>query len=156
MNIPTNVSKRDLHKYKHGLCASAEYNCWKNMLRRCTNPNHPSYKSYGGRGITVCLAWRESFAAFLGDVGLKPSDQHSLDRIDNDRGYGPGNCRWATRQQQARNGSRNHIVTVRGESMPLISACEAAGADYEKVRSKIRAGFSAEDALDTAIQSLAA
>lgn len=80
-----------------------EYRAWAGMTSRCTNKNERTYKHYGDRGITVCKRWRESFPAFLKDMGRKPSPELSLDRIDNDGNYEPGNCRWATAKQQANN-----------------------------------------------------
>ena len=82
---------------------AAEYICWQNMLRRCDNPKHESYKDYGGRGIRVCERWVRSYEDFLADMGRKPSRAHSIDRVDNDGNYEPGNCRWATRQEQRAN-----------------------------------------------------
>jgi hypothetical protein len=73
------------------------------MIGRCENPANAKYPIYGGRGIKICKRWRESFAAFFADMGLKPSDQHSIDRINTNGDYEPNNCRWATRQQQAAN-----------------------------------------------------
>lgn len=81
----------------------AEYQCWWNMIDRCTNDENMSYPLYGGRGISVCDGWREDFNNFLFSMGTRPSALHSLDRIDNDGNYEPGNCRWATRAQQASN-----------------------------------------------------
>lgn len=75
------------------------YTTWSNMLSRCTNPNTPNYENYGGRGITVCPRWFH-FKNFAHDVGQKPSKAHSLDRIDNDKGYSPANCKWSTRKEQ--------------------------------------------------------
>ena len=80
------------------------------MKVRCDNPNATGYANYGGRGIKVCDRWRTSFAAFLADMGPKPSPKHSIDRIDNDRGYERGNCRWATPKEQRRN-SRTFVMT---------------------------------------------
>lgn len=82
---------------------TSEYCIWKGMRQRCDNPNNDDYKNYGGRGITVCDRWSESFEAFLADMGRRPSPQHSIDRIDNDGDYEPGNCRWATPIEQRRN-----------------------------------------------------
>lgn len=79
-----------------------EYRSWRAMKARCLNPNDPCWATYGGRGITICDAWCESFERFLADMGPRPGG-HSLDRIDNDRGYGPDNCRWATASEQAAN-----------------------------------------------------
>lgn len=80
-----------------------EYDAWLALIQRCTNPNNPRWDDYGGRGITVCDRWRTSFDDFLSDVGPRPSADYSIDRIDNDKGYEPGNCRWATRSEQQSN-----------------------------------------------------
>lgn len=81
---------------------SAEYSVWVGMRRRCHDPKFKSYPDYGGRGITVCERWL-SFANFLADMGRRPSPAHSIERKDNDRGYAPDNCIWATRDAQATN-----------------------------------------------------
>lgn len=80
-----------------------EYNAWAAAKSRCTNPRNERYLDYGGRGITMCRAWLNSFERFLADVGPRPSPRHSLDRRDNERGYEPGNVRWATRTEQDAN-----------------------------------------------------
>jgi len=79
-----------------------EHYVWRSMLARCCNANHPYYSYYGGRGIQVCAAWMQ-YEAFFADVGPRPSAEHSLDRIDNDGNYEPGNVRWATKSEQQRN-----------------------------------------------------
>lgn len=91
------------HREKHGMTGSPEYKAWYAMKHRCTNTADPYYSHYGARGITVCDAWLRSFTAFYTDVGARPAPGYSLDRIDNDRGYEPGNVKWSTQSQQNRN-----------------------------------------------------
>jgi hypothetical protein len=102
-----------------------EYNTWSSMLQRCHNPTHDRYEDYGGRGIIVCKRWRESFAAFVEDMGARPSGR-TLDRIDNNGIYEPVNCRWATPKQQNENARRSKQLWVefRGEERPLREWCE--------------------------------
>jgi len=87
----------------HGQTDTPEYRTWTGMKERCCNSRKRSFKDYGGRGIRVCDRWLNSFESFLTDMGPKPSSAHSIDRINNDGNYEPGNCRWATASQQARN-----------------------------------------------------
>ncbi len=92
-----------IHGHTSGGKWSAEFRAWSGMKTRCYNEKEPHYQDYGGRGIVVCQEWLHDFQAFLLDVGLKPHPDMSLDRIDNDGHYEPGNVRWATKIQQARN-----------------------------------------------------
>jgi hypothetical protein len=92
-----------MRKYeKHGLSAHELYTTWKRMIQRCTNVNDHKYPEYGGRGVTVCETWRTSFPAFLADMGERPRGM-TLDRIDPNKGYEPGNCRWASKTVQSIN-----------------------------------------------------
>ncbi len=94
--------------YRHGRTCTAEHTAWKGIRRRCNNPNCPSYKWYGAKGVSVCERW-DDFSAFLNDVGPRPSPDHSIDRIDPFGNYEPGNCRWATAEEQALNRRASHI-----------------------------------------------
>jgi hypothetical protein len=101
---------------KHGLAGKVpEYHVWEGIKQRCLNPECAGYKYWGGRGIRVCQRWADSFEAFYTDMGPRPSDEYSIDRVDNDGDYEPGNCRWATRSEQQRNRrDRQHLFEIPG------------------------------------------
>lgn len=127
-----------------------EYRAWAAMIRRCYDAGQKFYRNYGGRGITVCDRWRESFDAFLADMGRAPSGRHTVDREDNDKGYEPSNCRWATRIQQARNTRRNRLLTLNGETMTLGEWSARTGIHYVTLISRLdRLGWSLEKTLST-------
>lgn len=117
------------------------------MNTRCNNERSRSYKDYGGRGIKVCERWCK-FENFFSDMGKRPSQKHSLDRIDNDGDYEPGNCRWATLKEQRRNRSDTRWVTVHGRQMSLAEAVETLGLNYSRVLARLRLGWSDERALE--------
>jgi hypothetical protein len=109
-----------------GRKASPEYTAWWNMLKRCYNSNNPRYKDWGGRGITVCDRWRfgedglTGFECFLIDMGPKPSRKHSIHRKDNDKGYNPDNCIWATEDVQQNEKRSNRFVTIDGRRLTVV------------------------------------
>lgn len=105
---------------RHGMSRTPEHNTWSNIRTRCTNPNTHNYAIYGGRGIKVCERW-DVFENFYEDMGPRPSDKHSIDRINPDGDYEPGNCRWATLVEQASNKRSNVLLELNGE---LITAAE--------------------------------
>lgn len=115
------------------------------MLSRCLNPNAPHYADYGGRGITVCERWRE-FSNFYADMGAKPPGL-TLERIDNDKGYSPENCRWATREEQARNRRSNRLITYEGVTATLAETARRVGMGVTTLRGRLDAGWSVEEAI---------
>lgn len=127
---------------------SPTHGTWTNMVARCTNPKRPDYRYYGARGVTVCDRWRNSVADFIEDMGLKP-DGMSLDRIDNARGYEPGNCRWATKRQQMQNTRTNRLITFAGQTKCLNEWARDIGINHESLRTRFERGWSIEKALTT-------
>lgn len=123
---------------------------WADMKTRCFNSRHPSYKNYGGRGITVCERWLV-FEAFLSDIGPRPSPEHSLDRFPNNDGdYKPGNVRWATYIEQQNNRRDTRFVEVDGVRWGLAEACRNFGYDYNRIHSRINRGQSPQKAFSGA------
>lgn len=125
---------------KHGKKHTPEYAAWRSMINRCHRPGNRNYPNYGGRGITVCDQWRNDFARFLEDVGKRPSDKHSLDRIDNDKSYEPGNVRWATSKEQIRNRRNTILVEWNSSIIPLSVAAKNAGITYKHAFQLMRRG----------------
>lgn len=124
-----------------------EYNVYNHMKQRCLNPRDKRYDRYGGRGITICDRWLDSFEAFLEDMGRRPSSAHTIDRIDNDGNYEPGNCRWATQKQQQRNRGNSVIITAFGLNTPLRELCERFNGNARLIRLRLQRGWTQEDAL---------
>jgi len=120
----------------HGMSKSSEYSIWGLIKGRCSNPNLESYKNYGGRGVRMCHRWLSSFDNFYSDIGPRPSKQHTVERIDNNKGYGPDNCRWATRKEQAQNRRVNIYVTHEGERVTLTEAARRSGINWGTLRKR--------------------
>lgn len=131
----------------HGQSRTPEHRAWNGMRARCLNPSASGYADYGGRGIVVCERWLTSFEAFFDDMGRKPSARHSLERIDVNGNYEPGNCCWATRKEQARNTRTTKWLSVDGVVASLAEHCEKRGLRYGTVLWRLRAGMSPEMAL---------
>jgi len=132
--------------------SAPEYRAWINMKSRCNNPNTPSYHRYGGRGIRVCSEWESSFDAFLRDMGRRPSGLHTVERIDGNKGYELGNCRWATRAEQARNLSTNHRMEHGDREVIIAEAAREAGLNPNTVLYRVRRGWTDKQALSLPLQ----
>lgn len=127
--------------------SSRTYRAWSNMVRRCTDPRHDAYHRYGGRGIRICPEWLESFQAFHADMGTCPGPDLQLDRIDNDGNYEPGNCRWATKLEQANNTCANKRVTAFGRTRTIAQWARELGITDTALRARLSAGTAPEAAL---------
>lgn len=123
---------------------------WRGMRDRCNNEKAASYPSYGGRGIAVCKRWNDSFEAFLADMGERPEGR-SIDRIDNDGNYEPGNCRWATQKEQARNTRSNVLYDYEGERVCVAELAERCGLEPAVLRRRLELGMSLDMAMSRAV-----
>lgn len=127
---------------------SKTYRVWTYMIHRCTNPKDKRYQDYGGRGITVCERWRNSFENFLEDMGQVP-EGYQIDRIDNNGNYCKTNCRWATRQEQMRNTRRNFLISYNDKTQCLASWAEELNMNYSTLKRRLYDGWSISRAFTT-------
>lgn len=127
---------------------TAEYRIWSSMIQRCCNPNHRGYKNYGGRGIKVCLEWRD-FRTFFADMGKRPSSKYSLDRFpNNDGNYEPSNCRWATRLQQVLNSRHVKWEIYKGERLCRKELAGVLGISEKTLRKYLNKGLTPDEIAD--------
>lgn len=143
------VTQRNL---THGLRYAPEYRAWNQLRSRCSNPSNKHFKHYGGRGIRCCERW-SSFENFYADMGPKPSPQHSIDRVNNDGNYEPGNCRWATRLEQANNTSATRWIRHDGRAQSLPSWARDTGLMRKTIACRLDRGWPPEPALTAPIRS---
>ncbi len=141
----------------HGHCKnhshSAEYGIWCAMIQRCHANDNAAYRHYGGRGITVCPRWRESFAAFLADMGPRPGKGWAIERADNNSGYQPDNCRWATHREQMQNTRRNHFITFQGTTLCVTEWARRIGIPAPTLFNRLHdSKWSVEKALTTPLK----
>jgi len=127
------------------------YRAWKSARNRCNNPTNPGYPNYGGRGITFTSEW-DSFERFLSDMGPRPSARHSLDRIDVNGPYAPGNCRWATPEEQANNKRNSALITFNGKTLSVRQWSRELGISSATLEWRLQNGWSAEKALTEGVQ----
>ena len=134
---------------------NTNYQAWQAMKRRCSNNNisHPDHHLYYGKGIIVCDRWKNSFENFIQDMGEKPDDSYSLDRIDSNKNYCPENCRWATATEQARNTSRNVRYEIEGKLLTIGEWSEISKINVWAIISRIRRGWNIKDAIFLPLRS---
>lgn len=132
---------------KHGHSRTPEYKAWQSARRRCRNPDAPDYQRYGGRGIRMCAEWADDFEAFLAHAGPRPGAEYSLDRVDVNGDYAPGNVRWATRYEQGCNKTNSRILVVHGEPITLPEASRRWGVPIYGIRNRLRRGWPHDEAV---------
>lgn len=143
------ISEAARMKATHDMTKSVENRIWRSMKNRCLNKACEAFPSYGGRGITVCDSWLK-FENFFSDMGERPSRKHSIDRIDVNGNYEPGNCRWATKEEQANNTRSNHFIEFNGEKLTLAQWERKLGLPRDILKQRItNYGWSIEKALTT-------
>lgn len=151
MTRPLVASSESKGMLRHGHASrgrpSGAWRTWRGLFTRCTNRKDPGWKNYGGRGITVCERWRV-FENFLADMGERPAGA-SIDRINNDGNYEPGNCRWATRIEQNSNTRVAKHLTMNGETRTLSGWARVVGIGAPTIHHRLKVGWSVERALTT-------
>ena len=138
--------KDPMYTVKDGRTRTREYHIWSAIKQRCLNKKNPRYHCYGGRGISLCERWMR-FEDFLFDMGRRPSPAHSIDRLDNNKGYCKENCRWSTLSQQMNNTRRIHWVEYAGEKMSLSQVARKYGIKRITLSKRLENGWSIERAI---------
>lgn len=138
--------RRKASTVRHGLSKHPSYFVWASMVDRCANPGSAKWRNYGGRGIRVCERWMD-LANFVADMGEPAFDGAQLDRIDNDGGYEPGNCRWASRKVQLRNTRSNSVLEYEGQVRCITEWAEIYGIPTPTLRQRLKRGWPAHQAL---------
>ena len=143
------VGARAASTRTHGMSRTPTYRVWEAMIRRCRNVSDGAYQHYGGRGITVCPEWigDGGFERFLACLGVLPKRGYTIDRIDVDGNYEPGNVRWATKSEQARNRRNNRLISFGGRELCLAAWAVETGLSRETISRRLERGWSAERSL---------
>ena len=143
--------KHDRVKHGQSRYHPAECKAWSGMLRRCENAHDKSYADYGGRGIAVCDRWHD-VRLFIADMGPRPSPRHSIDRINNDGDYEPGNCRWATDKEQMNNRRCSRLITFGERTQSVAKWADELGVGWHVLACRLNRGWSVERTLSTPAQ----
>ncbi len=141
--------KESPNNLKHGMTKTPEYKAWTSMKDRCYNSTLNQYKDYGGRGITICDRWLNSFENFYEDMGQRPSQEYSLDRVDNNGNYCKENCRWSTRKEQGNNKRNNHILEYDSQRLTIAEWSIKLNIDRNLIKNRLKYGWPIEKALTT-------
>tara|TARA_R110002096_G_scaffold66682_1_gene162143 strand:- start:9361 stop:10032 length:672 start_codon:yes stop_codon:yes gene_type:complete len=142
------LEKVTTHGHARAGSQTPEYRSWQDMKKRCENPNSKDSKNYSERGISVCERWSK-YENFIEDMGVKPSSEYTLERKDNDSGYSPENCVWATRQEQNKNKRTNVTITIDGATKCLSDWAKESCVTRETIHARVKKGWSYEDAIMT-------
>ncbi len=137
---------RATHGHTKGRAPTKLYYTWQAMMARCYNVKNKRFADYGGRGVLVCERWH-TFELFAADMGEPPTADHQIDREENDKGYEPSNCRWATRYEQAQNKRNTRTITYDGRTQTISAWAAEIGIKRETLKQRLRKGWSAEEAL---------
>lgn len=148
-NLLTSITK---HGHNRVGLKTSEYRTWDAMVQRCHNPKNKRYADYGGRGIIVCEHWRESFESFFADMGPRPSPHHTIERVDNDKGYSPSNCTWVLPEAQKRNMRSNRWLTFNGRTLCLTDWASELGIHRNTLDQRLQNGWTVEKALATPVR----
>lgn len=147
--------RKEPYAYKHGDKGTRLYGIWQGMKKRCYQVGSVNYHNYGGRGIVMCDEWRDDYRQFKAWALLNGYDEGlQIDRIDNNANYAPVNCRWVTRLQNNRNRRNTFMLTVHGEEMCLSAAARKYGISYNRLKARIYAGYTPEDAIREGVDPL--
>ena len=135
----------------HGMTKTPEHYAWCHMKYRCLNPDNKHYSDYGGRGIKICDRWL-NFENFFADMGSRPSPKHSLDRVDNNDNYRPGNCRWATKAEQENNKRNNRLITIEDVTLTITQWKKKMGYGENVILMRLKRGWSEYRAVMTPVR----
>ncbi len=147
LNIDSLI-ERNISRRTHGMKNTRVYHIWRSMRQRCEYPGKSTYSLYGGRGIKVCSRWNK-FENFLEDMGVPPSNSHSIDRVDSNGDYEPSNCRWATQKEQQNNRRNNRLLHYQDQCMTLAQWADLLGISRTTLQMRLSSGWSIEDTLST-------
>lgn len=140
---------RKENRFKHGMSKHPVYHAWQAMIQRCENPNDAAYRNYGGRGIVVCEEWHD-FGRFIADMGNRPKG-FQIDRIDNELGYNPENCRWVSSKTNRNNQRQNRFVEHNGMRLTIAQWADALKINYRTLNNRINRGWPVERALSEGV-----